>query len=119
MSVFFRSPSTTATTPVRIALSTLTAGFVDVAIPVPAASGGFDPAMVDIIRLEIEADANFGSTFQSPATIIYIDSITTANGVVSLPFTSMQAPADFDNSGARAISGSTQMWLAQYPPATQ
>jgi hypothetical protein len=115
MSVFFRSPNVVDSERTRVALSTITSGFIDVQIPVPAAAGDFDPAMVDVIRLEIEADATFGSAFQTPATVVYIDSITSSNGAVSLLFNSAPAVTDFGSSGARPLTGSTFSWLAQYP----
>ena len=115
MSVFFRSPTVVDSPPTRVGLGTIAGGFIDVPVAVPAATGGFDPTMVDVIRIEIEADASFGSTFQTPATIVYIDSITSSNGVVSLPFDTAPVIADFQSSGARPLTGSSFGWLAQYP----
>jgi hypothetical protein len=124
MSVFFRSstPVDGAATgavdsaPIKVGLSTITSGFTDVQITVPAAGGGFDPTMVDIIRIEIEADATFGATFQTPATIVYFDSITSSNGVVMLPFDVAAVGGDFASSGARPLAGSTNpTFLATFP----
>ena len=115
MSVFFRSsvPVDGAATgsvdsmATKVGLSTLTSGFTDVPITVPAAAGGFDPTMVDIIRIEIEADAAFGATFRTPATLVFFDSIISSNGAVMLPFDVAAVANDFGNSGARAVAGST------------
>src|SRR5262249_10140924 len=116
MSVFFRSPTgATDSSPTKVALATLTSGFVDVQIPVPAASGNYDPSMVDVVRIEIESDPNFGSTFQTPATVVLIDSVISSNAAVSMTFDSMPANADFGSSGARQITGSAFTWVAQYP----
>jgi hypothetical protein len=115
MSVFFRSsiPVDGAATgavdsmATKVALNTITSGFTNVQILVPAAAGGFDPSMVDIMRIEIEADATFGATFQTPATIVYFDSITSGNGAVNLTFDVAAGGNDFANSGARPLTGST------------
>ena len=115
MSVFFRSLGGVDTTPTKVGLSTLTSGFIDVAIPVPAAGANFDPTMVEIIRIEIEADAAFGATFQTPATIVYIDSIISTNAVVSLPFNTAPAGTDFASSGARPLANSALAFLPQFP----
>jgi hypothetical protein len=120
MSVFFRSLGAFDSPPTRTALSSITAGFIDVQIAVPAATGSFDPTMVDVIRIEIEADGNFGSTFQTPATIVYIDSVTSSGGTVSQLLGSAPGATQFASSGARTFTldggvGPTNSWLAQYP----
>jgi hypothetical protein len=115
LSVFFRSSSTTDSPATKVALSTLTSGFVNVSVTVPAATGGFDPTMVDVIRIEVEADATYGTTFQTPNTIVYLDSVTTANSVVSQLFSTTPATTDFMPSGARPLTGSTNTWAATYP----
>jgi len=124
LSVFFRSsiPVDGAATgavdsvATKVALSTLTSGFTDVPITVPAAAGGFDPSMVDIMRIEVEAAPAFGDTFQTPATIIYFDSITSSNGAVNLTFDVAAGGNDFASSGARPLAGSTQpAFLATFP----
>ncbi len=116
ISVFFRSLGGADTTPTKVALSTLTSGFVNVPIPVPAATATYNPAMTEIIRMEIEAGGGaFGTTWQTPATFIYIDSIISTNGVVSLPFNAAPAIADFASSGARQLANSANDFLATFP----
>ena len=115
LSIFFRSTSGTDSPSMKVGLSTLVDAFVDIAVPVPAATGNFDPVLVDIIRIEVEADAAFGSTFRSPATIVYIDSVLSSNGAVSHPFDTMPTFLDFGDSGFRPLAGSTNVWRAQYP----
>jgi hypothetical protein len=115
LSVFFRSTSTTDSPAMKIALSTLTSGFVDVSVPVPAATGNFDPTMVDVVRIEVEADANYGTTFQTPATLVYLDSVTSSNSADSQLFTTTPSGTDFATSGARQVAGSTATWAATYP----
>lgn len=124
MSVFFRTPllvdgaatGSVDSVPVKVALSTITGGFTNVQFTVPAAAGSFDPSVVDVIRIEIEADATFGATFQNPATIVYFDSITSGNGAVNLPFDVAAVGNDFASSGARPLAGSTgPTFLATFP----
>ena len=100
-----------------VALSTLTSGFKTVSIPVPAASGNYTPANVVIIRIEIEAGAAFGTTFQAPATIVYFDSISASNAAFNDTFTTDPTGCStiFCNSGARQLTGSANAWQAAYP----
>lgn len=79
----------------KVALATLVAGFVDIEVLVPEATGTFDPTLVDVIRIEVEADPAYGYDFQSPATVIYIDSVVSSNGAVTHPFDTLPANLDF------------------------
>jgi hypothetical protein len=115
LSIFFRSTSVADSPATLVALSAVTAGFSDLVIPVPAATGGFDPTLVDDIRIEVEAGGQFGSTFQSPATIVYIDSITSSNGAVALTFDTTPAQLDFATSGVRQVTGASASWTASVP----
>jgi len=83
---------------------------------VPAAvAGGYNPAVNDVIRIEVEAGAAFGTAWQTPATIVYIDSVVSSNGVVNDTFDTNPPFNTFGNSGARMLAGSTFSWLAAYP----
>jgi hypothetical protein len=115
LSIFFRSTSTLDSPTMKVALSTLVGGFVDIPVPVPAATPNFDPLLVDVVRIEVEADAAYGYTFQSPATVVYIDSVVSSNGAVMQPFDTVPQQTDFMSSGARPLPGSSFLWLAQYP----
>jgi hypothetical protein len=115
LSLFFRSTSVADSPTMKVALSTLVGGFVDIPVPVPAATGTFDPVLVDVIRIEVEADAAYGNTFQSPATVVYIDSVVSSNGAVMQPFDNLPPATDFMSSGARPLAGFAYLWLAQYP----
>jgi hypothetical protein len=100
-----------------VAFSTLTAGFIDLQIPVPVAGSGFDPAAVSIIRIEPETDAAFGSSWTNP-TLIVIDSIVSSNGVVNILFDTDPGAGSpiFSSSGARpGPTGTTTTWTAAYP----
>jgi hypothetical protein len=99
----------------KVALVTLVAGFTDIVVPVPEVTGSFDPALVDVIRIEVEADPAYGYDFQSPATVIYIDSVLSSNGVVTQPLDTLPMNLDFGSSGARPLDGTTYSWLAQSP----
>ena len=115
LAVFFRSNSGTDSPIQRVGLSTLNGGFVNVDVLVPAATGNFNPTLVDVIRIEVEANMAFGTSFQSPATIVYIDSITSSNSAVNLPFNTNPMPLEFGSSAARPLGGSMHTWLATYP----
>ena len=118
LNIFFSSGTGTASGPaLQVGLSTITAGYTNIPVAVPAAvAGGFDPTAVTIIRLEVEAAAAFGSTFQAGATIVYVDSIVSSNGVVNEPFDAAPTGATaFASSGARPLTGSTNTWMATAP----
>ena len=115
LSLFFRSNSAADSPPTRVALSTLTNGFVDIVVTVPPATGSFDPTLVDVIRIEVEADGAFGSTFRSPATVVYIDSVVSSNSAVTQLLDVQPTTSDFLNSGARPLDGSTFLWISMYP----
>jgi hypothetical protein len=99
----------------KVALTTLVGGFVDIAVPVPEATGSFDPMLVDVVRIEVEAAAAYGYYFQSPATVVYIDSVVSSNGAVTQLFDVEPMNLDFGSSGARPLEGTTYVWMAQYP----
>jgi hypothetical protein len=117
LSIFLTSTMTGGSSvAMQVGLSTLTTGFVDIVVPVPAASaGGYDPALTDVIRIEVEAGAAFGTAWQTPATIVYIDSVISSNGAVNDPFDTNPPFGTFGSSGARQVTNSAFSWLATYP----
>jgi hypothetical protein len=116
LNIFFTATTAGTSSAMQVALSMLTTGFVDVVVPVPAAVlGGYNPALNDVIRIEVEAGAAFGSTWQTPATIVYIDSVVSSNGVVNDTFDSNPPNGTFQSSGARPLTGSAFAWMATYP----
>jgi hypothetical protein len=115
LSVFCRSTSTTDSPKTRIALNTLKNGFTNVVITVPAATGGYDPALTDVCRIEIESDAAYGTTFQTPATIVYFDSVTSSNGTMTQLLNAAPGPTEFASSGAQTVANSSNSWQATYP----
>jgi hypothetical protein len=112
--VFFTTPDRVDSPAVDVALSTLTTGFQTVSIPVPGALNGFNPATIMVTRIEVEAGSGFGTTWQTPATVVYIDGISTSNGPFDDTFATNEAP--LAHSGARSVSGATITWLSNYPP---
>ena len=112
--VFFTTPDRVDSPVVDVALSTLTTGFETVSIPVPMASGGFEPDKIMVIRIEVEAGTAFGAPWQTPATVVYVDSISTSDGRFDDTFATDEEP--LESSGARSLSGSTITWLSNYPP---
>ena len=111
--VFFTTPDRKDSPATDVALSTLTTGFTTISIPVPAASGDFDPTSIMVTRIEVEAGSAFGTSWQSPATVIYIDSISTSNGLFNDTFDSNYDP--LQHSGARNTKSlSTVSWVSDY-----
>jgi hypothetical protein len=115
LSVFCRSTNATESPKTKIALNTLKNGFTAVVVTVPAATGGWDPTLTDVCRIEVESDANYGSTFQTPATIVYFDSITSSNGALTQLLSATPTASEFASSGAQTVNGSSNSWLATYP----
>lgn len=114
--VFFRSTNNIESPATDISLSTLTAGFVTVSVPVPpAASSGFDPTNIFVTRIEVESGTSFGTSWQTPATIVYVDAISTSNGCFNDDFSTNPTNAVFGHSGARALTGATFTWVSTYP----
>ena len=111
--VFFTTPNLVDSTAFDVELSTLTTGFQTISIPVPAASGGFNPAMIMVTRIEVEAGSVFGTTWQTPATIVLIDSISTSDGRLNDTFNAEALP--LEHSGALSVPGATITWLSDYP----
>jgi hypothetical protein len=116
LSVFFRSAGGADTTPIKVALSTITGGFTNVPITVPVASGSYNPVMTEIIRIEVEAGGGaFGSAWLNP-TLVVVDSIVSSNAVVNVPFDAAPAGNVFSSSGARnGPAGTSNTWTAAYP----
>jgi len=110
--IFFTTPARVDSPATYVPLSTFKSGFTTVSIPVPDADvSGFDPATIMLVRIEVEAGGGcFGTAWQTPATTIYIDSISTPNG----PFNDSLADPNFaptiQSSGARSVSNSTIVW---------
>jgi hypothetical protein len=99
-----------------IALSSLTEGFQEIDIPVPArVPDGFEPTRVFIIRVEVEAGPGFGDSWRSPATVVYIDSIISSNGVISEAFDTAPSFRTFGSADVRAVPNSTLAWLPSIP----
>jgi hypothetical protein len=106
--VFFTTPDRDDSTAFHVALSSLTAEFTTISIPVPAASGRFDPGTIMVIRVEIEAGDGFGTSWHQPATVVLIDSIATSDGLFDDTFDENIAP--LEHSGARELDGATIAW---------
>jgi hypothetical protein len=118
MRVFFWSNGTesTVTTPAFLAPFTdFDQGFFDMTVPVPPAGGGFDPAQVGLIRVEIESGPM--GPWQMPSTIVYIDSITSLNGILNDTFDTNPVAGLFSHSGARptTVISPQAGWLQTLP----
>jgi hypothetical protein len=113
LSVFFLGGADSSKT--LIPFSALSAGFTDVVVPVPAAAGAYDPTSVTVIRVEVETAADSVGPWEQPATTVYFDSFISANGNLNDTFDTNPLPALFNNSGVRAVAGSTQAYLPTFP----
>ena len=114
--VFYTSRNLADSAATDIALSSLTEGFQDIDVPVPApVPDGFQPTRVFIIRVEVEAGPGFGVSWQSPATVVYIDSIISSNGAISDTFDTSPAFSTFGSSDTRTVPNSTLAWLPSIP----
>jgi hypothetical protein len=114
--VFCTSRNFADSAPTDIALSRLTDGFQDIDVPVPApVPDGFQPTNVFIIRVEVEAGPGFGVSWQSPVTVVYIDSIISSNGAISDTFDTSPAFSTFGSSDTRMVPDSTLAWLPSMP----
>jgi hypothetical protein len=107
-----------------VELTTLAGDFVDIPVPVPVNQAtmpempNFDPTMVSTIRLQIQAGSS--STFQSPATIVYIDSVTSSGGTLNDTFDTnptTSAPALVAPTGVTTLQVANSMlsWQMTLP----
>ena len=114
--VFYSSANFANSEPTDIALSNLTDGFKDIEIPVPdPMSNGFRPTDVFIIRVEVEAGAGFGESWQLPSTVVYIDSIISSNGLIADSFDTAPSFSTFGLSDSRELPNSSLSWLPSLP----
>jgi len=110
--VFFTTPDRDNSVAVDVALSTLTTEFQTISIPVPGKSDPYDPATILVTRIEVEAGDGFGTSWQTPATVLVIDRISTSNGLFDDTFDADTLA--LAHSGARALSGATITWMDTY-----
>lgn len=109
--VFFTTTGRLDSVAFDVALSQLASGFQTISIPVPSAvAGGYDPAMTMVIRIEVESGSAFGASWQSPATLVYLDSISTSDGLFNDVFAASTDP--LRTSGVRWQNGSTVTWVS-------
>jgi hypothetical protein len=113
LSVFFLGGADSATT--LVPFSTLNTGFTDVVVPVPPASGTYDPTAITVIRVEVETPAGNIGPWEQPATVVYFDSFTSLNNALTDTFNTNPIAALFGNSGARSVPGSLEKYLTAAP----
>ena len=115
LSIFFTTNARVDSPTFNVPLSALTSGFETISIPVPdATANGYDPSIIFVIRIEVEAGAAFGTSWQTPATVIYVDSISTSNGVFNDTFDlTVDGSVVLATSGVRAGNG-TVTWTSAY-----
>jgi hypothetical protein len=111
INLFFTSPGGTGNG-VITNFTAIDQGFFDITVPVPPAGGGFDPTQVTVIRFAVQTGGSPGP-WQTPATIVYVDSIISANGVLNDTFNASAAPLAL--SGFQTVPGSSIGWVATLP----
>jgi hypothetical protein len=114
--IYYTSANFADSAPTDIALSKLTSEFQNLDIPVPTSvSGGFRPTEIIGIRVEVEAGTGFGNSWRVPATVVYIDSIVSSNGVITDTFDVAPDADTFGLSDTREVPNSTLAWLPTFP----
>ena len=112
--VFFTSFGRNDSSAFDIPLSSITNGFTTISIPVPPASGSYDPALLIVVRIDVEAGSAVVTGWQTPATVVYIDRIWTSNGLYDDNFVASIDPVVLALSGARTTpTASTLTWVSQ------
>jgi hypothetical protein len=114
INIYFSDGDFTAGNGIIVALSALAAGWNDVNVPIPPASGNFDPAVINQVNLEVTSQG--GGPFTIP-TIVYIDGIRTSNLLVNDTFDASLGSTNgtMVMSTQQAIAGSTLSWLTAIP----
>jgi hypothetical protein len=102
-----------ATEAVITALTELNTGYVTIEATVPAADGLFDSRHVDLVHLEIRS--NSSGPWQTPATIVYLDSFTSSNGELFDTFDVSPDPSLFVPSEWQTVENASFEWLSRYP----
>ncbi len=117
--IYFTTPDRVDSPIFKVALRAIINGFHRISIPVPGSAAGFDPANIGVTRIEVEAGDGFENSWQTPATVVYIDSISTSKVEASSPavlfndtFAASKSP--LEDSLAREEPGSTFEWLTGY-----
>jgi len=95
-----------------MALSDLNDGWVDVTTDVHSVAGEFDPASISHVRIEIRGGTS--SSWATPATVVYVDSLVSSNGALADTFTGGVTPLTV--SATQAVTGSALMTQATLPP---
>ena len=112
--VFFTSFGRNDSSAFDIPLSSITNGFTTISIPVPPASGSYDPSLLIVVRIDVEAGSAIVTGWQTPATVVYIDRIWTSNGLYDDNFVASIDPVVLAPSGARVTpTASTLTWVSQ------
>ena len=95
------------------AFTELNAGYFEVTATVPAADGTFDPSQIDGVHLEVQLTSS--GPWQSPTTIVYLDSVVSSNGILNDTFDTSPDASLFVQSTWQTVSDSSFTWLANYP----
>jgi hypothetical protein len=108
--IYLGDANFTAGTGVTVPFSDINKGYTDVSFDVGGVSGNFNPAQINQVNMEVSS-GNAGP-WANP-TIVYVDSIFTANLAVNDTFDSSMA--GMVRSSNQTISGSTLAWHDSIP----
>jgi hypothetical protein len=93
-----------------VALSSLSAKWTDVVLPIGGVSGTFDPQAIVQVNLEVRAGAT--GPWANP-TVVYVDRIWSSNALVNDTFDTTKG--GFAASTQLVIAGSTLTWMDSMP----
>ncbi len=96
---------------VTVPLSTLSAGWVDVELPIAGANGEFDP--VTVFQLTIEISSAGAGPWEEP-TVVYVDSVWSKNALVKDTFDANIG--QMVTSSLLKVEGSSLGWVDALPP---
>lgn len=104
-----KSPQPDFTTFVITDFATLSAGWIDIAIPLPAPGGTFDTAHIHQITFDFDST---GTPASNP-TVVYLDSVRSSDGVINDTFDSTSG--SIVGSSLKKFDGSTATWVSALP----
>ncbi len=113
ITLWFSCPGGGASAGLTTAFTDLNAGYFDMQATVPAANGAFDPSQIDAVHIEVQATSS--GPWQSPATVVYLDTLVSSNGDLNDSFDTSPDASLFIQSTGQSVSGSSFTWLGNYP----
>lgn len=94
-----------------VPLNTLSAGWMDIAVPIAGAQGNFDPIAMHQVTIEVMGGTS--TEWATPATVVYLDHVWTTNTAVNDTFDATLGTVI--GSSFQVVSGSTLTWVDSLP----